>query len=133
MSSGLLEFPRLELLREQAGRIDAALIHLQDPSVKAVRCVHPHAESMVYFDVDAQGVPVSLVFHEPVFGEALWEIVSAMCVNPAREAAAASPESIRGFVSDAGQLGRILVRVAEAVARMLEDRAVSFDRGGSAA
>ena len=133
MSSGLLDFPRLEFLRDQAGRIDAAFIGLRDPAVKAARCVQPHPEYMVYFHVDAQGVPVSLVFHEPVFGEALWEIVSAMCVNPAREAASAGPESIRGFVSDAGQLGRILVRVAEAVARMLEDRAVSLDRGGSAA
>jgi len=70
-----LDVPTVEVLKSDTGKTEAVLVRLQDPKVKAVRSVQPNSEVMVDFYLDSNDWPVSIVFHEPVFGLALVKTV----------------------------------------------------------
>ena len=134
MAEALLKSPRAELLRDPAGRIEAAYLRIQEPGVKAVRSVQPDPDHMVYFHVDGEGMPVSLVFHEPVFGVPFWNIVRMMVADPQGVPSAPGTRAVRAFLADPGQVIATMVEIAGMLAHLLvRDTAESALRGSGSA
>jgi len=73
--------PRVTFDREE-GRIVSAFILLRD-GVKAIGSVQPSPQTLVFFQIAADGLPIGIRFHEPASATAVCELLDTL-VDPSQ-------------------------------------------------
>jgi hypothetical protein len=113
-----LKRPKLEILRNGGRGVACLYIHLQDPSVKAVRSVRPQPKAGVHFYLDAGNDPVAIVLTEPAGGPALWRTAMRAAPSPRGKAPGARGGKRHGFLTDPDAIGTILRGLKAASTRL---------------
>jgi hypothetical protein len=77
---GLLPEPVVQFDQE-GGHTVSAYMKLRD-GVKAVGCVQPNPDALVFFYIAADGFPIGIRFHEPASGVAVCTLVDSLVEGP---------------------------------------------------
>ena len=117
-NSRFLDQPVVEVLKSDTGKTEAVLVRLQDPKVKAVRSIQPNSEVMVDFYLDANDLPVSIVFHEPVFGLALVKTVDKIIHDAEGKPLGIASKTNHYFLTEKDAIAYILRAFFEGLRRL---------------
>ena len=66
---------------KEGGLVVSAYMKLRD-GIKAVGCVQPNADALVFFFIAADGLPIGIRFHEPASGIAVCAVLDSLVEGP---------------------------------------------------